>query len=290
MGDVRQHAVVQLAVTLFGVVWIGLGLGLLVAIRDIPGPADWGRVLLLAVFLGVWLSDTAAYLFGRMFGRRRLAGADLAEQDGGGARRRAGVRFLAVFFTVYHQPRRSRCRRSTRPSSPLRSRSPGPIGDLFESYLKRDMGVKDTGRILGGHGGVLDRIDALLFAGGRVFRGAGDRAGVNRRRSRRWGFGAGSESLELRSEISWPGDRGGVRARPRAGRRGPAVVRVGARRRTAAALRRGWVRTSAGFVVGRVSGHVLWAGEIEPADVLLPRSRPTSAPDGSQPARLHWSG
>jgi phosphatidate cytidylyltransferase len=169
VGDVRQRAVVQLAVTLLGVVWIGLGLGLLVAIRDIPGPGQWGRVLLLAVFLGVWLSDTAAYLFGRMFGRRRLAGQISPNKTVEGLVAGLVCGFLAVFFTVYKQP-------SGMPLSPIHAIEfalaitfAGPIGDLFESYLKRDMGVKDTGRILGGHGGVLDRIDALLFAGAAAY-------------------------------------------------------------------------------------------------------------------------
>jgi phosphatidate cytidylyltransferase len=169
VAHVRQRAVVQLAVTLFGVVWIGLGLGLLVAIRDSPFPGQWGRALLLAVFLGVWISDTAAYAFGRLFGHRRLAGEISPNKTVEGFAAGLVFGFAAVFFTVYHQP-------SDVPLSPLHSMVlaaavtlAAPVGDLFESYLKRDLGVKDTGRVLGGHGGVLDRIDALLFAGAAAY-------------------------------------------------------------------------------------------------------------------------
>jgi phosphatidate cytidylyltransferase len=169
VADVRQAATVQLSVTLLGVVWIGYGLAFLVALRDIPAPDDWGKQLLIAVLVGVWLSDTFAYFGGRMFGKRKLAAAISPNKTVEGLVIGFVLGAAAVFFTLYNQP-------SQDPISPLNAlefavaiAAASPVGDLFESYLKRDMGVKDSGRLLGGHGGVLDRVDGLLFAGAAAF-------------------------------------------------------------------------------------------------------------------------
>jgi phosphatidate cytidylyltransferase len=169
VAEVRQSAAVQLAVTTFGVVWIGLGLGFAVALRDIPAPDGWGKELLLAVLLGVWGSDIAAYGVGRLFGRRKLAEqiSPAKTVEGLVAGLVAGT--AIVFFTLYHQPHSD-------PLSPVHALEIGiavavaaPAGDLFESYLKRDAGIKDTGNLLGAHGGMLDRVDALLWAAPAAF-------------------------------------------------------------------------------------------------------------------------
>jgi len=164
VAEVRQPAVVQFAATVFGAVWIGLGFTFLVAVRDLPGEHGLGKDLLLAVVLGVWASDIAGFTIGRLFGRRLLA-AEISPAktvEGFVAGLAAGT--ATVFFTLYREPH-------GQPLSTLHALEFGlaialaaPIGDLLESYLKRDMGVKDTGRLLGGHGGMLDRVDALLLA------------------------------------------------------------------------------------------------------------------------------
>jgi phosphatidate cytidylyltransferase len=164
VAEVRQSAAAQLAVTTFGVVWIGLGFGFLVAIRDVPSPDGWGRELLLAVLLGVWGSDIAAYGAGRLLGRRKLAEQISPNKTIEGLIAGVVAGAAIVFFTLYHQPHSD-------PLSPLHALELGlavavaaPAGDLFESYLKRDAGVKDSGSLLGAHGGMLDRVDALLWA------------------------------------------------------------------------------------------------------------------------------
>jgi phosphatidate cytidylyltransferase len=169
IADVRQAAAVQLGVTLLGVGWIGYGLAFMVALRDITDPSGWGKQLLIAVLVGVWMSDTFAYFGGRLFGRRKLARQISPNKTVEGLMIGFGFGVAAVFFAVYNQP-------SGDPISPLNAlefavavAAASPVGDLFESYLKRDMGVKDTGRLLGGHGGVLDRIDGLLFAGAAAY-------------------------------------------------------------------------------------------------------------------------
>jgi phosphatidate cytidylyltransferase len=164
VADVHQRPIVQLSTTLFGVVWVGVGAACLVALRDVE-PDDWGRDLLLATLIGVWTSDIAAYFGGRLFGRRRLAPAISPNKTREGFAIGLVAGTAAAFFWLYDQPPGDPVEPAQALALALAVALASPIGDLFESYVKRDAGVKDSGRLLGGHGGVLDRVDALLFAG-----------------------------------------------------------------------------------------------------------------------------
>ena len=110
---------------------------------------------------GTFIGDTGAYLGGRAFGTRRLAPRDLAEQDGRGAGRSAWSarrwRCGAPASTRTGWPGGTRC------CSGSPSALAAPLGDLFESKVKRDAGTKDAGTLFGAHGGALDRLDAALF-------------------------------------------------------------------------------------------------------------------------------
>jgi phosphatidate cytidylyltransferase len=161
LGGVRQSATTSFGVTLLGVTWVGAGLGCLLLIRDIP---DFGFWAVMTVLFTVFAADTGAFFVGRTFGRHRLAPAisPAKSWEGlvGGVVAAIGMAFVILY--------RDRDDFLTIPESLLLGlviALAAVLGDLFESAVKRDLEVKDSGRVLGGHGGMLDRLDSLLWAG-----------------------------------------------------------------------------------------------------------------------------
>jgi phosphatidate cytidylyltransferase len=152
-----RDAVGTTAVALFPTLYLGLPIGAMVAVRE-----DHGREVLFLLMLAVMVSDTAQYYTGRTFGRRLLAPTISPKKTVEGAI--GGFVFGGIFLAVVG--------RWWLPQAPLALRAAlgvtivalGIVGDLFESMLKRSAGVKDSSALIPGHGGVLDRIDALLFA------------------------------------------------------------------------------------------------------------------------------
>ena len=137
--------------------YLGLPIGAMIAIRDARG-----REVLFLLMLTVFVSDTAQYYTGRAFGRRPLAPRISPKKTIEGAV--GGFVFGALLMVVAGA--------YWLPAVPLLARAVigvlivalGIAGDLFESMLKRSARVKDSSSLIPGHGGVLDRIDALLFA------------------------------------------------------------------------------------------------------------------------------
>jgi phosphatidate cytidylyltransferase len=149
---------VGVAGTVLGSAWIGLGLAHVVLIRELP---DEGVLACFTVLLAVFASDTVAYAVGRLVGRHKLAPRTSPGKTWEGLVAGTITAVLVPFFALYEEGF------LTVPESLVLGAVIAvatPLGDLFESALKRDVGVKDTGRLLLGHGGMLDRVDALLFA------------------------------------------------------------------------------------------------------------------------------
>ena len=143
------------AASAFAAAYIGLPLGMLVLVQQNFGPK--GTLFLIA---SVVVSDTSQYYCGRAFGRRPLAPAISPKKTIEGAI--GGVVCGAAFIAVVGGLVFGLSPLFTVPFGVLVV-ALGIIGDLFESRLKRASGVKDSSTLIPGHGGVLDRIDALLF-------------------------------------------------------------------------------------------------------------------------------
>jgi phosphatidate cytidylyltransferase len=151
------HALATVSAALFPALYLGLPIGALVAVRAFAGP----RVLFL-LMLTVMVSDTAQYYTGRAFGRRPLAPAISPKKTIEGAA--GGFVFGTALFVAAGAWWVPTMPVALRAGLGLAIVALGIAGDLFESMLKRSAGVKDSSALIPGHGGVLDRIDALLFA------------------------------------------------------------------------------------------------------------------------------
>jgi phosphatidate cytidylyltransferase len=151
------NALATVAAGLFPAIYIGLPIGALVAVRGFAGP----RVLFL-LMLTVMVSDTAQYYSGRAFGRHPLAAAISPKKTIEGAL--GGFVFGTALFVIAGRWWVPGMAPLFRAGLGLALVALGIAGDLFESMLKRSAGVKDSSALIPGHGGVLDRIDALLFA------------------------------------------------------------------------------------------------------------------------------
>ncbi len=153
----RDGITMSMGVTLLGIVWIGIPLVHAVLLRDLP---DHGAALLVDVLVGTFAADTGAYATGRMFGSHKIAPSLSPNKTLEGLLGGFVIGTMAFWFAGLYQNWLSGVDALIIGAAVA---AVAPIGDLFESMLKRDLGKKDTGTLFGPHGGILDRLDAVFF-------------------------------------------------------------------------------------------------------------------------------
>jgi len=153
----RNGITLSMGVTLLGIVWIGIPLVHAVFLRDLP---DHGAALVVDVLVGTFAADTGAYATGRMFGSRKIAPTLSPNKTLEGLLGGFVIGTMAFWFAGLYQDWLSGVDALIMGAAVA---AMAPVGDLFESMLKRDLAVKDTGTLFGPHGGILDRLDAVFF-------------------------------------------------------------------------------------------------------------------------------
>ena len=152
----RDNVSWGVSATLFGALWIGLAFAHAVLLRELPH----GGGLVLDVLAATFLGDTAAYFAGRAFGSRPLAPLISPNKTIEGLLGGIVGGTAAFWFFGLYQDWLSG---TDALLMGFLLSLVAPIGDLFESLLKRDLAAKDAGRLFGAHGGALDRLDAVFF-------------------------------------------------------------------------------------------------------------------------------
>jgi phosphatidate cytidylyltransferase len=152
----RENATFGMATTLFGALWIGIPLAHALWLRQLPH----GEMIIIDVLLGTFLGDTFAMFGGKLFGRNKLAPRLSPNKTVEGLISGIVGATLTIWFAGLYQDW------ITGQNALLLGLAvalTAPVGDIFESYIKRDFHTKDSGRAFGAHGGAMDRADAALF-------------------------------------------------------------------------------------------------------------------------------
>jgi phosphatidate cytidylyltransferase len=145
-----------MAVTLLGVTWVGVAIAHAVMLRELPH----GGGIVADVLVGTFVGDTGAYFGGRALGRQKLAPRISPNKTVEGLLAGFVGGTIGFWFAGLYQDWLSGVDALLMGACIA---AVAPVGDLFESMIKRDLDVKDTGRAFGPHGGLLDRLDAVLF-------------------------------------------------------------------------------------------------------------------------------
>jgi phosphatidate cytidylyltransferase len=153
----KSQATLNCSYTVFGSLYIGFLLSYLVLIHDLRN----GSVLVILILVATWVSDSTAYIAGKLFGRRRMAPKLSPGKTWEGALAALLVTPIVTASFIYVDGLSI----LGKIILGLIVSVSAQVGDLVESGIKRDMGVKDTGWLIPGHGGILDRFDSLIFSG-----------------------------------------------------------------------------------------------------------------------------
>jgi len=159
----KNHSISNIGTTIFAIIWICFFMNYIVVIRNIP---EEGILFTFVMFLSVWICDTLAFFFGSKFGEKKILPKISPNKTWFGTI--AGFigvlvfNFMLLKFNILYQENYNFTIFDVLNFSIIFGVI-GQLGDLLESMIKRELNVKDSGTILQGHGGILDRMDSLIL-------------------------------------------------------------------------------------------------------------------------------
>ncbi|MFN3871360.1 MAG: phosphatidate cytidylyltransferase [Ignavibacterium sp.] len=167
----KESALLNLGLTTFGFLYFALTGSSLVAIREFYPDTDQlysqGAFLIFSMLGTIWICDSAAFFFGTALGKHKLFPRVSPKKSWEGAI--FGFVFAILSMILFHKIFVDFLQLETAIGLGIIIGIFGQIGDLVESLLKRDAGVKDSSNLIPGHGGIFDRFDSLLFSAPFVY-------------------------------------------------------------------------------------------------------------------------